>query len=204
MFEVVGGSAVRDSHVRSKEEMSCWLAHPLDWTKLVLIGSEYAKMFLWQDFKQLGEPMRVNDQLSTARRRWTFGGSHLRTRAFATQDGRYVVSSTGHPTGWSISAQCVFWPKSLFDAENDTDDEAVLIEGVNISTLVGVWRNRAVFLDIELWVRSKGCLEEGNGAHHFLILYEWLSTPEEGPLLLWKPASLFIPIRGSLSSCGRG
>lgn len=137
-------------------------------------------------------------------RQWSFEDSDIRTQAYATQGGAYIVSGMQVVGERSASTQCSFWPSSSFDESNTVAEEAGNLNDMCIHGLVGVHKDRAVVLDRELWVCTKAHDDEGDPTQHFYVPFDWLNTSEERPAIMTVLGEFVYAKHGELIIVKRG
>ncbi|KAI3327016.1 hypothetical protein HD806DRAFT_380060 [Xylariaceae sp. AK1471] len=206
MFKVQDGSLVGVWQNLGKDETLHWIGHPNDPARVILITSQYARVFTWGDFCELTPEngIRLIFKPNNHVKPWDPGDAHLRTQAYLTQDGTHIVSALSFPGEWPTSAICKFWRVADFDEHNEVVEEVGQVEDNHIHCLVGTYRNRAVFLDRDLWVCTKAVDDEERRKQHFYVPFDWLNTSEERPAIITLLGEFVYAKHGELIIVKRG
>ncbi|RYP19860.1 hypothetical protein DL765_003114 [Monosporascus sp. GIB2] len=206
MFALSDGSIIGARRVHSKRESPCWLTHPKDPGTLILFTSEFIKLYSWDDFRELTRPggiPLVHDSINHGKQ-WKFENENIRTQAYITHDGLHIVSAMQAVGERTASTQCGFWLVSHFNEKSESIEEVSNINDIYIHSMVGVFRNRAVFLDRELWVCTRAADETGDVTRHFYVPSDWLNTSEERPSIITALGEFIYDKHGELIIVKKG
>ncbi|KAL3951981.1 hypothetical protein ACCO45_013698 [Purpureocillium lilacinum] len=159
-----------------------------------------ARIFDWTSFAELGDGKGVKLRHRLAS---TWENKTVLLRAFPTQDGRKLLLEAraverGNPT------RCSFWDVSQFDDCNEEATETGNLNHLLLDGVVGVYHDRAVFLDRELWVCSSAVGGNSETTKHFFVPMDWLNTSEERPSLMTRLGDFVYAKHGEVIIVKRG
>lgn len=212
LWKIPDGSMLGERRILGKKGDPAWVTHPHNRHQLVMIGPDVAGLYGWEDFEELTTPQQgiqlIQDQVHLGNP-WQLQDDYLRARVHVTQDKRHFVTTVSAPSRRSSSAKVSFWPVSGFGEGHTHVQELYNLNDVHIHSLAGVYQNRAVFLDGDLWVCTMAAqsdnerTEEGLGLH-FYVSTDWLNTSEEEPSIVTPVGDLVYAKRGKLVVVQRG
>ncbi|KAB5570698.1 NACHT and WD domain protein [Coniochaeta sp. 2T2.1] len=185
-FLLSDGSVIGARHHCAKEETPCWITHPIHPTKLIMLGSEHARIFDWDTFTELSgqKGIALVHDPPIQGKPWQFQDPHIKTQAYANQDGKFIVSGMAPLGERSVSTKCSFWDSELLVESAEIVTETRNLNDVYVDGLVGVYKNRVVFLDRELWVCTDGQDRGSDLTRHFYVPLDWLNTSEDRPSMM--------------------
>ena len=180
MFSLVDGSEVGQRRIRTARQNPSWIDHPNMSDRVIELSYTQARLFSWETFEELSgahgiDLRRPSDSPST---RWLHRSEWLVNKAFSTRDGKFIISSVSPADAQVNSAYCSFWSADDFDVANGSAGEAVELGNMLVYSLVGVFENRAVFLDRDLYVCTTTAAGKAFDRHFYLPL-DWLNAGEE-------------------------
>ncbi|KAA8632269.1 hypothetical protein SMACR_04689 [Sordaria macrospora] len=212
LWKIPDGSMLGERRILGKKGDPAWVTHPHNRHQLVMIGPDVAGLYGWEDFEELTTPQQgiqlIQDQVHLGNP-WQLQDDYLRARVHVTQDKRHFVTTVSAPSRRSSSAKVSFWPVSGFGEGHTHVQELYNLNDVHIHSLAGVYQNRAVFLDGDLWVCTMAAqsdnerTEEGLGLH-FYVSTDWLNTSEEEPSIVTPVGDFVYAKRGKLVVVQRG
>ncbi|GJN71339.1 hypothetical protein PLICBS_005402 [Purpureocillium lilacinum] len=200
MFCLQDGEEVGERFAQGQNATPCWLTHPGDPSKVILFTLGLARIFEWTLFAELGDGKGVKLRHRLAS---TWENKAVLLRALPTQDGRKLLLEAraverGNPT------KCSFWDVSQFDEGNEEATETGNLNHRQLDGVVGVYHDRAVFLDRELWVCSSAVGGNSETTKHFFVPMDWLNTSEERPSLMTRLGDFVYAKHGEVIIVKRG
>lgn len=200
MFCLQDGEEVGERLTQGHNVTPCWFTHPGDPRSVILFSLGLARIFDWTSFAELGDGKGVKLRHRLAS---TWENKTVLLRAFPTQDGRKLLLEAraverGNPT------RCSFWDVSQFDDCNEEATETGNLNHLLLDGVVGVYHDRAVFLDRELWVCSSAVGGNSETTKHFFVPMDWLNTSEERPSLMTRLGDFVYAKHGEVIIVKRG
>jgi WD40 repeat protein len=205
MYKISDGSEIGTKNIRSNREVPKWLLHPLDPSKILLLASNYFKIYEWETFHPLipSGGGRIN-RLTRPTGEWQSSDTLIEIEAFSSQDGRHIVSMMTVIDGGVNFKRCSFWETTHFTLScKEVVEECGDFYNVHISDLVGVLHNKAVFIDRDLWVCTQGA-EDEDFEQHFYIPLDWINTNEERPTIVTPKGEFVYAKHGELIVVKKG
>jgi len=208
LFKVEDGTVIEKQLNKEQGETSRWIAHPKDASKLISISSQSIRIFTWDGFEEVTAEsgIRLEFESSKHAKHWNPGDPPMQIEAYVTQDGNHIVSAPSHPGDRWAPIKCSFWRVDDIKEQNKAIKEAHNLNDIPIHAFVGTYRNRAVFLDGDLWVCTKAVDvdHEERPTRHFYIPCTWTNMNNErltmithlGALICTKYSDLIIVFEG--------
>ena len=196
-----------------------WAAHPLDPTKLLWFDSDSTGVHEWHSLERCDSPTQQTTQSDIESSR-----PHLSTTPSGTpesvrgvsvaRNGRYIICETlqrsgnaGSPLLHSLRVQMILADPKIQDKRfRYSSNRTVLEELSAFSTrIIGVYRNRVIFLDRSFWVCSCELgLSVRSLKKHFFLPQDWISRSSLELLRCNEQCTFFCPKNGEVAIVRNG
>lgn len=193
MYSVKDGFMLGARQYLTEEETPCWLTHA---GRLLLLGADKACIYDWDSFSQLSRDggialVRAKPLVDGSLWKYPQASRHAKTKAYTTWDGKYIVSATEQSGSRAAPVKC-----SFRRAEDIHEAAAMVLEHRGLDELaddvvVGLYDDRVVFLDRELWVSTVEA-EERLPTRRFFVPFCWRVIYEERLQLIVTRAGDFV------------
>ncbi|PQK17647.1 hypothetical protein BB8028_0008g01560 [Beauveria bassiana] len=172
-FDLNTGQETLQTAFDHPENLPIWLQHPHLPEQLICLDLQVARIFRWD----------------------TGPRKSVKTLAYLTHDKRSVVVE------WSTLernpvTKCSTWSSLGFDTTAELIQESNNWHHLRLDSVVGVYRNQAVFLDQDLWVCSSPCGKKTGTTRHFYMPMDWLNTSEERLAVMTRSGEFVYAQRG--------
>lgn len=198
MFSLGDGSEVGQRKVRATDQKPSWIAHPSTPDCVVEMTLSHAKSHSWAFFQELScITLKGSSELRGIENQ---GALHV-NKSFITQDRRFIVSSVSPSDKRANSTYCSFWSTADLEISQKPPQEAHEMSSILVHRLLGIFENKAVFLDRDLCV----CTMAAAAKHfdkHFYLPFDWLDISEDRPSAVSTLGELVAAHHGEVSNKG--
>ncbi|KAM3519795.1 hypothetical protein NHJ13051_007253 [Beauveria bassiana] len=166
--------------------------HPHLSEQIISLDLQVARILSWDTFETLTstDGIVLDHDLAV-----DWAEKKVKTLAHLTHDKRSVVVE------WSTlernpATKCSTWSSLGFATTAELIQELDNWHHLRLDSVVGVYRNQAVFLDQDLWVCSSPCGKKTGTTRHFYMPMDWLNTSEERLAVMARSGELVYAQRG--------
>ncbi len=206
IFRLEDGSLAGARYDQEREGTPSWLTHPQDPSKVIMMGSERARILKWDDFSELTAQHGISLTKHVAREDdgREFAGNSQQTQAYVTSNGQHIISAVSTQSSRSAHVTCYSSSIEGFSEENNTIEVTQVSKEADIHDFVGVYENNAVFLDKNLWVCTQS-VEKGEAlTQHFYVPVDWLNTSGDRPSAITSRGDFVYAKHGELIIVHKG
>ncbi|KAM0739855.1 hypothetical protein ACQRIT_005039 [Beauveria bassiana] len=191
-FDLNTGQETLQTAFDHPENLPFWLQHPHRSEQIICLDLQVARIFSWDTFETLTstDGIVLDHDLAVE-----WAEKKVKTLAHLTHDKRSVVVE------WSTLernpvTKCSTWSSLGFDTTAELIQESNNWHHLRLDSVVGVYRNQAVFLDQDLWVCSSPCGKKTGTTRHFYMPMDWLNTSEERLAVMTRSGEFVYAQRG--------
>lgn len=175
LFDLTTGQGMSQAAFGPPENVPFWVQHPQLPEQIICFDLQVARIFSWETLEELTctNGIVLDHELAIE-----WAAKKVKTFVYLTQDKRSVVIE------WSTMernpvVKCSAWSTANFHVAAALVQESSNWHHLRLDSVVGVYKNQAVFLDQDLWVCSSPCGTKKDTTRHFYMPMDWLKTSEE-------------------------